>query len=92
MQSATYDEALAVARRLPLPERLRLASTLAGEAAGALAGVSAPNLTTDTGWERWERLRSELSARPIGATSMAAQLERDRNERQAALEGRDVHP
>ncbi|NNJ12820.1 hypothetical protein EKD04_021065 [Chloroflexales bacterium ZM16-3] len=40
----TYDEALAVARRLPLPERLRLASALAGEAAGALAAWPPPGV------------------------------------------------
>jgi hypothetical protein len=88
----TYDAVLADARRLPLPERLRLASALAGEAAGALAGTGAPGLVEDAGWARWERLRAELSARPAGATSMTAQLERDRDARQAALEGRDVHP
>jgi hypothetical protein len=42
--TTTYDEALAVARRLPLPEQLRLASALAGEAAGALAAWPPPGV------------------------------------------------
>lgn len=85
-----YDDVLASARRLPLAERLRLASALAGEAAGALAHAT-PTSESD-GWARWARLRAELSARPAGATSMVDQLDRDREERQTTLEGRDVHP
>lgn len=42
--ATTYDEALAIARRLPLAERLRLASVLAGEAAGALAAWPPPGV------------------------------------------------
>jgi hypothetical protein len=45
MQSTPYDEVLASARRLPLAERLRLASALAGEAAGALAAWPPPGVT-----------------------------------------------
>lgn len=86
-----YDEVLALAQRLPLAEQLRLVSALTSAAAGTL-GQRATATSEPDGWERWAQLRAELSARPAGATSMAGQLDRDREERQATLEGRDVHP
>jgi hypothetical protein len=54
-------------------------------------------ITSDQAPAAWAQLRADLSARPVGATSMAEQLDADRRERDRILMGRaadeadDVH-
>jgi hypothetical protein len=89
MQSATYDEALAVARRLPLSERLRLASTLAGEAAGEVSPVP-HRMTPDEARASLAEIRSAFAALPGPRLSLGDQMDADRRDRDRVLSSRNV--
>lgn len=80
----TIEGVLDLAHRLPRKDQAELIARLARmlvttshEAAHASASVSAA----------WAHLRADLSARPIGSTSMAEQLETDRRDRDRLLQG-----
>lgn len=90
--STTFDEALQVARRLPLAERLRLASVLVGEAAGELPAPPAPaSLSPDEARAVLAALRADFAALPGPRPSLGDQLAADREER-ARLLGRQEEP
>ncbi len=89
MQSATYDEALAVARRLPLPERLRLAFALTSEAAGEVSPVP-HRMTPDEARASLAEIRSAFASLPGPRLSLGDQLDADRQDRDRVLYHRDV--
>lgn len=68
MSTTGYEATLAAARRLPLAERLRLASALVGEAAGELhpAPVRQP-LTPAEAKAAWAQLRESMRDLPADA-------------------------
>jgi hypothetical protein len=93
----TLDQVLSLAHQLPREQRGQLIAHLALE----LATEAPPQrsaLTPEQTRAAWARLRTELSARPVGASSMAEQLGEDRRERDEALMGQaadeadNVHP
>ncbi|MEI8167362.1 MAG: hypothetical protein WCG26_13355 [Chloroflexales bacterium] len=88
MHVATYDEALAVARRLPLAERLRLASALTGEAAGEVSPVP-HRMTPDEARAALADIRAAFAAQPGPRLSLGEQIEADRHARDRVLSGRD---
>ncbi|MEI8166593.1 MAG: hypothetical protein WCG26_09440 [Chloroflexales bacterium] len=89
MSTTGYEATLAAARRLPLAERLRLASALVGEAAGELhpAPVRQP-LTPAEAKAAWAQLRESIRDLPTPRLTLGEQLEADRRERDHALLGR----
>lgn len=89
MTTTLFDQALAAARQLPPRERARLVAAVVDELAEPI--VTTPQPTNDA-WEQLERLRKEFAQLPRSEGTVADQLERDRAERQAMLEGRsNVH-
>lgn len=70
MLSATYADVLLVARRLPLAERLRLASVLVSEAAGEVPTASAPHpMTPAEALAALEEVRAHFAAQgPVSPT------------------------
>jgi hypothetical protein len=92
----TLDQVIDLARQLPRTQRAELISQLVFELATDVP-PERPPMTPDQARAAWAQLRADLSARPDGATSMAAQLDADRRERdqmllgQAADEADDVH-
>jgi hypothetical protein len=88
----TFDEALQVARQLPLAERLRLASLLVGEAAGELPTPPAPvSLSPVEARAALAAIRADFTALPGPRPSLGDQLTSDREER-ARLLGRQEEP
>jgi hypothetical protein len=84
--STTFDDALQVARRLPLAERLRLASVLVGEAAGELPTPSASaSLSPAEARAALAALRADFAALPGPRLSLGEQLAADREERTRLL-------
>lgn len=86
MTNVTLDEVERLANQLTPLDQVRLIEHLSRQIAPALATQIAPPV--NNAWERLEQLREELTSLP--ATRLASeQLEADRAERQAQLEGRN---
>jgi hypothetical protein len=91
----TLDQVIDLAHRLPREQRGQLIAHLALEL--ATDAPARPTITPDASHTTWAQLRTELSARPAGSTSMAEQLDADRRSRDQALTGHildkddDVH-
>lgn len=85
MTTLTFDQVLTSARQLAPHERAELITQLARDLAAAPVATSAA-------WATMERLRQEFAHLPRSEGTLADQLERDRTDRQALLEGQsDVH-
>ncbi|PDV98020.1 hypothetical protein [Candidatus Viridilinea mediisalina] len=85
----TLDQVLTLAQSLSTADQLRLIARLADGAVNS--NKAANNLSTNDAWVRWTKLREELSAQMPGKTTMAEQLEKDRQDRQLIMEGDSVH-
>jgi predicted nucleic acid-binding protein len=83
-----YDEALTLARRLPLNERLRLVSVLVDEAANEMPATSQPQtMTPAAACAALAEVRSAFSALEGPRPSLGAQPDADRADRERALLG-----
>jgi hypothetical protein len=82
----TLDHVRTLAARLPRQARAELIAWLALDLAAPVPSVDAP-LTPRQARDAWAALRDELSALPQGPTTMAEQLDRDRQERDSVLMG-----
>ena len=88
MTQTPFEQALATVRQLPPRERARLVAVVVEE----LAMSTPPAPDDNAAWATLERLRREFAQLPRGEGTLADQLERDRAERQAMLEGQgNVH-
>jgi len=88
MTIRSFDQILTAARQLPRGERAELIARLVRE---LVAEPPSPEMSSDA-WATMERLRHEFAHLPHGEGTLADQLERDRADRQALLDGRhDVH-
>jgi len=88
MTTSSFDQILTAARQLPRSERAELIARLVHE---LVAEPPSPGTSSDA-WATMERLRHEFAHLPHDEGTLADQLERDRADRQALLEGRhDVH-
>jgi len=85
--SITLNQVLQLAHQLPRPQRAELIAQLARDLVDA--EIAPPALPNDA-WERLAQLRAELAALPA-TRSAGAQLDTDRAERQAMIEGDRVH-
>jgi hypothetical protein len=87
----TLDQVLTMAKRLPPIDQVRLIEHLAPHIEHALASSPAAPPAANDAWERLARLREELAALPADR-SAGEQLDADRAERQAMIEGSErVH-
>ena len=93
----TLRQVLDLAHQLPRPQRAELIAQLARD---LVAETPAPTLrhgsgeppATNDAWERLNAFREELAALEPLARTLAEQLDSDRRERQASIEGRErVH-
>ncbi len=89
----TFDQALALARRLSPQNRAALIAQLARELVVPVQPRSF--MTKAEGWSRWSTLREEIG-REYPNAQLGKRLEDDRRERDVALGGIDetsnVHP
>ena len=79
----TLDQVLDLAQKLPKAQRGELIARLAI----ALTTDIPPNMTPDEGRAAWAQLRESMRALPKERPTLAEQLETDRRERQAMIEG-----
>jgi len=82
----TLNQVLQLARQLPRSQRAELIAQLARDLVTADAAPDSPS----DGWERLNAFRAELAARYPDAR-IGDQLDRDRRDRQAMIEGHNVH-
>jgi hypothetical protein len=88
MADITLNQMFDLASRLPRTERAELVARLVHD----LAAEPLSPVTSSTAWETMERLRAEFAHLSHAEGTLADQLERDRADRQALLEGAcDVH-
>lgn len=83
----TLRQVLDLAHQLPRPQRAELIAQLARD---LVAEEATPTPPPNDAWERMARLREELAALPANRLA-SEQLDADRAERQAMLEGEHVH-
>jgi hypothetical protein len=89
MTATTYDEALTLARRLPLAERLRLASVLVDEAVSEVhPALTPPPMTPTAARQALADIRGAFRALEGPRPTLGAQLDADRADREHALLGR----
>jgi hypothetical protein len=82
----TLDQVLNLAKRLPPIDQVRLIERLTPQIEHALEQAISTTQAPNDAWERMAQLREELAA--IGADRLAGdQLDTDRRERQALIEG-----
>lgn len=89
----TLEQVRTLAIRLPRQARAELIAWLALELAVTSSAPDQPQVPKQAR-DAWATLRDELSALPQGVTSMAAQHDHDRHNRDEILTGTnsDVHP
>ena len=80
----TLRQVLDLAHQLPRPQRAELIAQLARD---LVDETPAPTLATNDAWEQLNAFRDELAALDPPPRTLADQLDRDRRERQASLEG-----
>jgi len=83
----TLRQVLDLAHQLPRPQRAELIAQLARD---LVAEEATPTPPTNDAWARMARLREELATLPANRLA-SEQLDADRAERQAMLEGEHVH-
>jgi hypothetical protein len=83
----TLRQVLDLAHQLPCQQRAELIAQLARD---LVAEEATPTPPTNDAWARMARLREELAALPANRLA-SEQLDADRAERQAMLEGEHVH-
>ena len=87
-ETPTLDQVIELARQLPPATRAELVAQIVRE---LVTDVPVP--ITNDAWERLNQFRDELATLSPASPTLAEQLDSDRRERQALIEGSGhVHP
>jgi len=81
-ETPTIDQVIELARQLPPETRVELVAQIVRE---LVTDVPAPR--TNDAWERLNQFRDELATLSPTSPTLAEQLDSDRRERQALIEG-----
>jgi hypothetical protein len=84
-ETPTLDQVLDLAHRLPRTQRAELVAQIVRELAAPESAANIPS--PEDPWQRLDHFRDELATLSPASPTLAEQLDRDRRERQAMIEG-----